>query len=147
MTATSEQINSIDDDVLSYFGVNKRIVQSSFSEDEWNAFYESVLQPIALQMSLEFSNKIFSKTEIEHGNDIIFTSNRLQYASNSTKINLLRYGNNVFMVDEVREFFSLEPLPNGQGQKVLQDLNHIDSQIANKYQVGNDTEEEGENNE
>ena len=43
----------------------------------------------------------------------------------------------------------MEPLPNGEGQKVLQDLNHIDSNIANQYQVGdNDKDkEEGEQDE
>ena len=76
-------------------------------------------------------------------------SNRLQYASNETKINVLRYANNLMMVDELREIFNMEPLPNGEGQKVLQDLNHIDSNIANQYQVGSDDKdkEEGEQDE
>lgn len=147
VTATAEQVNSIDEKVLSYFSLNKNIVQSKYNEDEWNAFYESVLEPLALQMSLEFSNKIFSTREISQGNDIIFTSNKLQYSSNNTKTNLLRYGNNIFMVDEIREFFNMEPLPNGEGQRVLQDLNHIDSKIANEYQVGTDPKKEGEKNE
>lgn len=34
------------------------------------------------------------------------------------------------------EVLNLEPLPNGMGQKVMQDLNHIDSTIANDYQSG-----------
>lgn len=144
VTASDSQINSIDKKVLAYFGINENIVQSKYSEDEWNAFYESVIEPIGLQMSLEFSNKLFTATEIYHGNEIIFTSNRLQYASNNTKINLLRYANNLMTIDELREVFNMEPLPDGQGQKVMQDLNHIDSNIANKYQVGN---EGGENDE
>lgn len=144
-TATDGQIKSINDKVLSYYGINENIIQSKYSEDEWNAFYESILEPIALQMSLEFSNKLFTITEKNHGNEIMFTSNRLQYASNNTKINLLRYANNLLMVDELREVLNLEPLPNGEGQKIMQDLNHIDSTIANSYQNGNN--EGGENNE
>ena len=97
-------------------------------------------------MSVEFTNKIFTITERNHGNKIIFTSNRLQYASNDTKINLLRYANNLIMVDELREVFNLEPLPDGQGQKIMQDLNHIDSSIANDYQVGNDNKDEKKSN-
>lgn len=135
VTANESQIKNIDNRILSYFGVNENIIQSKFSEDEWNAFYESVIEPIALQMSMEFTNKLFSATEIYHGNEIIFTSNRLQYASNDTKINLIRYANNILMIDELREVFNLEPLPDGAGKKVMQDLNHIDSNIANQYQT------------
>lgn len=134
-TATDTQVNSIDNKILSYFGIGNSIVQSKYSEEEWNAFYESILEPIGLQMGLEFTNKLFSATEIYHGNEIIFTANRLQYASNNTKINLMRYANNVLTVDELREILNLEPLPNGEGQKVLQDLNHIDSSIADNYQL------------
>lgn len=143
-TADETQVKSIDNKILSYYGVNENIVQSKYSEDEWNAFYESMLEPIGLQMSLEFTNKLFSATEQYHGNEIIFTSNRLQYASNNTKINLLRYANNLMMVDELREVLNLEPLPDGKGQIVMQDLNHIDSGIANVYQTGNKNNNEGD---
>lgn len=141
-TASDGQIKSIDDKILNYFGISKEIVQSNYSEDQWNAFYESILEPIGIQMGLEFSNKLFSATEVYHGNEIIFTSNRLQYASNNTKINLMQHGNNILMVDEMREVLNLEPLPNGMGQKVMQDLNHIDSTIANDYQSGGTKKEE-----
>lgn len=146
-TADESQIKSIDNKVLSYYGINENIIQSKYSEDEWNAFYESKLEPIGLQLSLEFTNKLFTATEQFHGNEIIFTSNRLQYASNNTKINLLRYANNLMMIDELREVFNMEPLPNGKGQKIMQDLNHIDSNVANKYQVGDENNEGDETNE
>lgn len=147
-TADDSQVKSIDNKILSYYGLNENIIQSKYSEDEWNAFYESVLEPIGLQMSFEFTNKLFNINEINHGNEIIFTSNRLQYASNNTKISLLRYANNIMMVDELREVFNSEPLPDGKGQKLLQDLNHIDSDIANEYQLdSNKDKEEGDINE
>ena len=106
-------------------------------------------------MSLEFTNKIFTPTEKNFNHEIIFTCNRLQYVSNNTKINLLRYANNIMMVDELREIFNMEPLPDGKGQVIMQDLNHIDGDIANDYQSGNsansndedNNEEEGENDE
>lgn len=145
--ATDSQTKLIDDRILSYFGVNQNIVQSKFSEDEWNAFYESVLEPIGLQMGNEFTNKIFTLRELQHGNEIIFTSNRLQYASNTTKINLIRYANNLMMVDELREVLNLEPLPDGKGQKIMQDLNHIDGNVANDYQVGKNEKKEDDENE
>ncbi len=121
-TASQEQIKAFDDKILSYFGINENIIQSSYSEDEWNAFYESVLEPIGLQMSLEFTNKIFTPTEQYFGNEIVFESNRLQYASNKTKIELLRYANNIMSINELREVFNLTPIEGGE--QILIDQNH-----------------------
>lgn len=148
-TASDSQVKSIDDKLLSYFGISDEIIQSKYSEDQWNAFYESVLEPIGLQMSLEFSNKLFTTTQKYFGHEILFESNRLQYASNKTKIELLRYANNIMTVNELREVFNLAPREDGD--VIMQDLNHIDSNIANDYQVGtdsttdNESEEEGGN--
>lgn len=138
-TASDTQVKMINDKILSYFGISESIIQSKYSEDEWNAFYESVLEPIGLQMSLEFTNKIFTPTEKNFGNEILFESNRLQYASNRTKTELLRYANNIMTINELREVFNLAPREDGD--VIMQDLNHIDSKIANDYQLG------GENNE
>lgn len=121
-TASDGQIKEIDNKVLSYFGLNENILQSKYSEDEWNAFYESILEPIGLQMSLEFTNKLFTPTEKDFGNEIIFESNRLQYASNRTKIELLRYGGNIMKINELREIFNLAPIENGD--VFLIDQNH-----------------------
>ena len=112
-TASDSQMKQIDSKVLNYFGVNEHIIQSNYSEDEWNAFYESVLEPIGLQMSLEFSNKIFTPTEKNFGNEILFESNRLQYASNKTKIELIRYASNILTINEQREVFNLAPIEGG----------------------------------
>lgn len=121
-TASDTQIKIFDNKILSYFGINESIIQSKYSEDEWNAFYESVIEPIGLQMSLEFSNKIFTPTEKNFGNEIIFESNRLQYASNRTKIELLRYATNIMTQNELREVFNLAPREGGD--VILIDQNH-----------------------
>lgn len=140
-TASDSQVKIFDDKILNYFGVSKEILQSNYNEDQWNAFYESVLEPIGLQMSLEFTNKLFTPTEKRFGNEIMFESNRLQYASNRTKVEILRYANNIMTINELREIFNLSPRENGD--VILQDLNHIDSTIANEYQVGGESNEEG----
>lgn len=121
-TASDNQVKMFDEKILAYFGVNENIIQSKYSEDEWNAFYESVLEPIGLQMSLEFTNKLFTPTQKNFGNEIIFESNRLQYASNKTKIELLRYATNIMTQNELREVFNLAPRENGD--VILIDQNH-----------------------
>ncbi len=138
-TASDTQLKSIDEKILSYFGINENIIQSKYNEDEWNAFYESVLEPIGLQMSLEFSEKLFTPTQKNFGNEIIFESNALQYASNNTKIQLLRYANNIMTVNELREIFNLAPREGGD--VILIDQNHsVMDDISNQDEGGEEDE-------
>ena len=137
-TADEGQIKVYDSKILGYFGINENIIQSKYSEDEWNAFYESVLEPIGLQMSLEFTNKLFTPTERYFGNEIIFESNRLQYASNKTKIELVRYANNIMTINELREVFNLSPIENGN--EILIDQNHSDTLDSMVDEGGNNNE-------
>lgn len=132
-TATDNQVKMFDEKVLKYFGINENIIESKYSEDEWNAFYESVLEPIGLQMSLEFSNKIFTPTEKKFGNEILFESNRLQYASNKTKIELVRYASNIMTINELREIFNLAPEEGG-------DVFMIDQNHTINEEVGGEEE-------
>ena len=74
--------------IYSLFGTNENIVQSKYDENGWNAYYESEIEPVAIQLSNEFSRKIFSSRERAHGNRIAFAANSLQYASMSTKLQL-----------------------------------------------------------
>lgn len=125
-TATDGQVSRIDDEVLNYFGINKNIMQSNYTEDQWNAFYESVIEPIALAMSLEFTNKLFSYGERWHGNEIVFEANRLQYASTNSKINVLKEAGalGILTINECREILNLAPVEDGDQR--VQSLNYTD---------------------
>lgn len=138
ITLDEAQLKRLNYNIFEYFGVNEKIIDNSFNEEGWNAFYEGVIEPIAIQMSDEFTRKIFSTQAIKEGNRIVFTANRLQYASLATKIKLLEalmpYG--TITVDEAREVVDMAPIGGAQGQKILQSLNNIDTKIANDYQGG-----------
>jgi HK97 family phage portal protein len=100
--------------VYSFFNTNINIVQSRFTEDEWNAFYESVVEPIAIQLSQEFTRKLFSRRERGFGNKIIFESSNLQYASMSTKLGLVQMVDRGAMTpNEWRNVMNLGPIEGG----------------------------------
>lgn len=110
----AKQMQLIENKVYKYFNVNEKIVTSSYTEDDWNAFYESVLEPIALQLSLEFTSKVFTSNEQSRGNEVIFEANRLQYASVKTKLDLREMVDRGAMTpNEWREAFNLGPLEGG----------------------------------
>ncbi len=145
ITLTNDQLSYLDNNIFKYFGLNERIISSNFTDVEWNAFYESVLEPIAIQMEQEFTAKIFSKEAIKNGNRIVFGVERIKYAKTETKINLIsQLGQlGIYTVDEARAVLDMPPLGGEEGAKRLQSLNYVNSNIADEYQLGN----EDDNNE
>lgn len=100
--------------VYSFFNTNEKIVQSRFTEDEWNAFYESVVEPIAIQLSQETTRKLFTRKERGFGNKIIYESSNLQYASMSTKLGLVAMVDRGAMTpNEWRKVMNLGPIEGG----------------------------------
>ena len=107
--------------IYSLFNTNEKIVQSNYSEDEWNAYYESEIEPLAMQLSNEYTRKIFTRRERGFGNKIIFSANNLQYASMNTKLQLLQMVDRGAMTpNEWREVLNLPPIENGD--KVIRRL-------------------------
>ena len=145
ITLDKEQLAQVNYNIFDYYGISEKIVRNDFTEEEWNAFFEGVIEARAIQMSDTFTNKIFSYQARKEGHKIVFTANRLQYASLKTKILLLKEAGDrgMLRVDEGREIIDLCPIGGEEGNKMLQSLNYIDSSIANKYQGGN---ENGERN-
>ncbi len=87
-TVNAAQMAQINENVFNYFGTNAGILQNKYTEDEWNAYYEGKIEPFAIQLSLVMSNMTYTARELSFGNAITFTANRLQYASNQTKLNI-----------------------------------------------------------
>lgn len=136
ITLDKNQLEQVNYNIFDYFGISEHIVRNNYTAEEWNAFYEGVIEPRAIQMSYAFTNKIFSDIAIKEGNKIVFTTNRLQYASLENKITLLKEAGALGLLtkDEAREIIDLEPLGGDEGSKIIQSLNNIDSSIANDYQ-------------
>lgn len=140
-TIDAEQLKAVKTKIYDYLGVSESIVNSSYTENEWASFYESTIEPVALQLGLEFTRKLFTEREIAFGNTIIFESSRLQFSSNATKVSLIKelmpYG--LLTVNECREILNLAAIPDADGgNKRFQTLNVVDADKANTYQVGQD---------
>ena len=65
-----------------------RDVITFLREDEKVTFYEAEIEPVAKELSDQLTFKIFSKHEIECGNEIIFEASSLEFASMKTKLEL-----------------------------------------------------------
>ena len=140
VTLTPEQLAYTKENIYNYFNINEDIIKSKFTDDEWNSFFESVIEPMSIQFSLEFTNKIFTKEAIRSGHKIIFNVDRIQYAKTTTKIQLLKelaiLG--LYTLDEARAILDMPAIGGEDGKKRIQTLNVINSNIADEYQLGDD---------
>lgn len=128
------------DNIYRYYNVNENILMSKFSETDWNAFYESVIEPIALQLSLEFTFKLLTERERGFGNKIIFSSNRLQYATLQTRssVGSILYDRGIITINEFRELLYYEPIEDGDVRMVS--LNYVKADEQSLYQIGQQAE-------
>ena len=115
----AEQIKIIQNNVFNYFGTNEKILQNDWTEDGWNAYYEGKVEPFAIQLSLVMSNMTFTSREIAVGNLYLFTANRLQYATNKTKLQIVtQLFDRGFLTHNMGlEIFNMAPLPGEDGNK------------------------------
>ncbi len=113
-TATAEEAKEYREKVYKYFGVNEKIIMSKYTESEYDAFYESRIEPFLVALSLELTRKIFTERELSFGAEVWFESNRLQYASAKTKISMVSLVDRGLMTpNEFRELFNMSPYDGG----------------------------------
>ena len=114
---------------------------------QWSSFYESTLEPIALQLAQEFTRKIFSPSEIRAGNRIVFDANRLSYADTKTKTEMIRQLRplGILTTNQCLEIMNLPPVEDGDDR--VQTLNVADVNIVDGYQTGNESKSGGEEDE
>lgn len=131
----AEQSKEVKGKIYNYMGITESIVNSSYTEDEWAAFYESIIEPLALQLGLEFTRKLFNDREQAFGNSIIFESGRLQFSSNTTKVQLIKelMPMGLLSINQALEILNLPSVEGGE--KRLQTLNVVDADKANEYQL------------
>jgi hypothetical protein len=117
-TVDPAQMRLIKENVCDYFGVSEKVIRNEASGDELDSFFNGSIEPFAVKLSDAFSRMIFTERERNNGNCILFTSNRLQYMNIASKISMAQQlgDRGVLMIDEIRELFNYDPLPDGAGQ-------------------------------
>ena len=120
-TIDKDQQAHIEKNVYDYFGVNENIIQNKAIGDEWLAFYEGMIEWIAIQLSETVSGMLYTYRErMGYGNEIVFTSNRLQYMNNKDKLEAIKTNadRGLMTRNELREIENLAPLPEPYGSQI-----------------------------
>lgn len=143
-TISEYENKSIRENVMNYFGMNEDILQSKAFGDKWSAFYESVIEPFAIQFSETMTNAIFTEREQAQGSYMMLTSNRLQYLTTNEKLNVSSQlaDRGILSINEIREIWNLSPVEDGDVRMIRGEYYSTDEKIE---EVNEDENTETEN--
>lgn len=120
----------ITDRIYSFFNTNKKIVQSLWSEDEWTAYYEAEVEPLAIQLSDVYTVRLFSRRERGCGNRIVFEASNLMCASLQTKLAFqAMVDRGAMLPNEWRATMNLAPIEGGD-----KPIRRLDTQVVDMVQ-------------
>ena len=127
----------IDEKILRNWVVPLAILTGDYTTEQYNAFYQKTLEPLAKAISQAFTKKMFTSRERAFGNrielypkDLIF----LSVQQTLEMISMLSPTGGLFE-NEKRVALGLRPLPELAGKRYMS-LNWIDANNASQYQVG-----------
>lgn len=127
-TVDANQMDQINRSVFNYFGVNEDVLQNKAYGDSWSAFYEGCVEVFAVALSDGLTKAMFTERERSTGNEVIFTSNRLQYMSNADKLQVAAQltDRGIFSINEAREVFNLAPVDGGDIRTIRGEYKNVE---------------------
>ena len=139
-TVPEAELNEIRTNVYNYFAVNEDVLQSKAFGDSWSAFYESVIEPFAIQFSETMSQAMFSDKERAMGSLLMATSNRLQYMTTKEKLDVSAQmaDRGILSFNEIRDIWNLPPIEGGDRRIIRGEYYNADDKIE---EVDNASEE------
>lgn len=135
----AEQMRIIKDGVFDYFTMNEDVLQGKAYGDAWTAYYESGIEPFAIQFSEVETRALFTFREQSQGNRIMATANRLQYLSNSEKLNVSSQmlDRGIMSINDAREIWNLPPVEGGDVRIIRGEYWNADEKIQEE-QISNE---------
>ena len=128
----ADQMKAIKDNVYQYFGTNEDVLTGQVYGDKWSAFYESAIEPFAIQQSEVMTKMFFTLREQTQGNKVMLTSNRLQYMSNKDKLDvtaqLLDRG--MLTLNEARDIWNLPEVEGGDVRIIRGEYYNADGKVT-----------------
>jgi len=125
--------------VQEWYGVSQAILARDYNDEQYQAFYESTLEPLIIGLGQAFSRTLFTDRELDTGNEIIFYHKDVMYLSTNAKLNLLKTAGEQGLLSDNQKLALLGYPPVEGGDRRTQSLNYIDVNLINQYQMQNKT--------
>ena len=147
-----DNMDLIKNNVFDYFHMSEEILQNTASEDQWNLFYEDVIEPIAIQISQVLTNMIIKQADIKNGLNIVLESTKLQFISNNTKLNVSQqlFDRGILSTNQVMDIWNLPHVDESEDKRYIRkeytEVNNLDKEVNDNEQGDGDSNNEEDKN-
>lgn len=126
-------LSFIRDEILSLFGVSLPIYLGKYTDDEYNAFYQTAVEGLLIEITEAMKVTLFTPREIAYGNKIKYYDRLVQSLSIARRQQIAEFTKDDALLNrsERRELLGYEP----DDEPTRVSLNFIDVNIANQYQM------------
>lgn len=109
-----EAVNDITKNIYNFFGVNENVVKGDYTEQQFSAFYNNTIEPLALRFQEEMQRKLIDKNDIIDGERLEVVKTRIiatlsQFVGMFDK--LVYHG--VMSQNDLRRIIGLDPIEGG----------------------------------
>ncbi|ACV21881.1 phage portal protein, HK97 family [Slackia heliotrinireducens] len=134
LTISKEDQDATKAKIYNYLGIGESIVNSTFTDDEFGAFDEAVIEALALQTELEYTRKIYTPEQIAGGRKIDCSTSRLHFINNARKVELLNSAvpMGVITINQALDLMGLPPIAE---DRRIQSLNYASAELVDQYQL------------
>jgi HK97 family phage portal protein len=131
-----ETMEFLDKRIINNFDVSLPILNGTFTEEEYQAFYEKKLEPMVISLGRAFSKTLFTARELDVGNEVIFYSQGLLFTNMANKISAVDVlsSRGTLTDNQILAIFGYPPFEGGDIRHMS--LNYINREIADSYQMG-----------
>lgn len=132
-----DTLDFLQNKILHWYGVSLPILTGDFTDNQYESFYSTTIEPLIISMGQAFSKAVFTDNELNFGNEIVFYTKDLAYLSTTTKLNLLKtVGEQGLLTDDEKlAILGYPPIMDGSGSRRTMSLNYIDTKIIDQYQL------------
>ena len=141
-----DNMDIIKNNVYSYFHVSESILQNTATEDQWNLFYEDVIEPLSIQLGQVLTNMIVKPEDIKKGLFVTMESTKLQFISNNTKLQVSQqlFDRGILFVNQVMDIWNLPHVPEEENKRYIRkeyaEVNMLSKEEDNSESNGNSNE-------
>ena len=122
-----EQMRVVETRVLNYFGSNEDVLQNKAVGDKWGAYYEGKIEPFAIQLSQAMTMMTFTDAERKRGNGVHWSANRLQYMSNTEKLNVSSqlFDRGILSLNMIMDIWNLPHVEDGDKRYIRKEYTEV----------------------
>lgn len=127
----------IDEKILRNWGVPLAILTGDYTKEQYEAFYQKVLEPLIVSISQQFTKKMFTQRQIAFGNKIKLYPKELIFMTMDQTLQMIEIlaPTGALFENEKRTALGLKPMAELAGKR-YQSLNWVEAQNAAQYQLG-----------